>query len=63
MVLELLQDEAHAEAMSEELFRLVYDQQRRTTQISEFRSIRDKLGQQGASKRAAALALSILVKK
>ena len=62
VVLELLQDEAHAEALSEELFRLVYDQQRRTTQISEFRSIRDKLGQQGASKRAAALALSILVK-
>jgi lipid-A-disaccharide synthase len=62
VVLELLQDEAHAEAMSDELFRLVYDQQRRTTQISEFRTIRDKLGQRGASEHAAALAFSILTK-
>ena len=62
VVLELLQDEAHAEAMSDELFQLVYDQQRRTTQISEFRIIRDKLGQRGASEHAAALAFSILTK-
>ena len=63
VVLELLQDEAHAEAMSDELFRLVYDKQRRATQLSEFRSIRGKLGQRGASKRAADLAFSILKKK
>jgi lipid-A-disaccharide synthase len=60
VVLELLQDEAGAEAMSEELLLLVYDQQRRTTQISEFRTIRKKLGQRGASKRAAALAFTIM---
>ena len=60
MVLELLQDEADAEAMSEELLLLVYDQQRRTTQISEFRTIRKKLGQRGASERAAALAFTIM---
>lgn len=60
VVLELLQDEAGAEAMSEELLLLVYDQQRRTTQISEFRTIRKKLGQRGASERAAALAFTIM---
>ena len=60
VVLELLQDEADAEAMSEELLLLVYDQKRRTTQISEFRTIRKKLGQRGASERAAALAFTIM---
>jgi lipid-A-disaccharide synthase len=62
VVLELLQDEANAEAMSEELYRLIYDQERRTRQISEFCGIRDKLGEQGASKRAAALAFSLMEK-
>ncbi|MBT8354136.1 MAG: lipid-A-disaccharide synthase [Desulfofustis sp.] len=62
VVLELLQDEANAEALSEELYRLIYDQDRRATQISEFHSIRVKLGQRGASERAAALAFSLLKK-
>ena len=62
VVVELLQDEAHAEAMSEELYRLIYDQDRRTIQISEFHGVREKLGEQGASERAAALAFSLLDK-
>ena len=60
VVVELLQDEAHAEALSKELYRLIHDQDRRATQISEFHGIRDKLGTKGASERAAALAFSLL---
>ncbi|MEJ2137421.1 MAG: lipid-A-disaccharide synthase, partial [Desulfofustis sp.] len=60
VVVELLQDEANAETISAELYRLVFDQNHRRTQMSEFKSVREKLGDRGASTRAAALALSLM---
>ena len=63
VVVELLQDEVHGEALSAELHRLVYDDEHRTRQITEFAEVRQKLGDSGASERAAALALSLLAKR
>ena len=62
VVLELLQAEANAEAIAAELYLLVFDQQRRSTQISDFQHIRQKLGDGGASGRAAEMALSLMTK-
>ncbi len=62
VVVELLQDEATAEAISEELYRLVFDQDHRSIQMLEFKGVREKLGNSGASMRAAALALSLMEK-
>ena len=62
VVVELLQDEANAEAISEELHRLVFDQDHRNIQMLEFKGVREKLGNSGASSRAADLALSLMGK-
>jgi len=62
VVVELLQDEANAETIAAELYRLVFDQNHRRTQMSAFKSVREKLGDRGASTRAAALALSLMEK-
>ena len=62
VVVELLQDEANAEAISAELYRLIFDPDHRSTQMSEFKGVREKLGDRGASKHAAALAISIMEK-
>jgi len=62
VVVELLQDEANAETISDELYRLIFDQDHRRTQMSAFKSVREKLGDRGASTRAAALALSLMEK-
>ena len=62
VVVELLQDEANAEAISAELYRLIFDPDHRSTQMSAFKGVREKLGDRGASKHAAALAISIMEK-
>ena len=62
VVVELLQDEANAEAISTELYRLIFDPDHRSTQMSAFKGVREKLGDRGASKHAAALAISIMEK-
>lgn len=60
VVQELLQDDATAEALAAELHRLIYDQPRRDRQLIEFKSVREKLGERGASERAAALAATLM---
>ena len=60
VVLELLQDEATAEAIAAELHRLIFDKNRREKQLSEFEGVREKLGEKGASERAAALASALM---
>lgn len=57
---ELLQDEANSERVAEELYRLVFDEQARKTIARGFETVRTELGEPGASKRAAELALSLL---
>ncbi len=60
VVKELLQDEATAEAIATELYSLIYDQPRRERQLSEFKKVREKLGERGASQRAATLAAKLM---
>jgi lipid-A-disaccharide synthase len=60
VVQELLQDEATAEALAAELHRLVYDHPHRERQLSEFKKVREKLGERGASERAARLAAKLM---
>ena len=60
VVLELLQDEATAEAIAAELHRLIFDKTRRDKQLSEFERVRHKLGKKGASERAAVLASKLM---
>jgi lipid-A-disaccharide synthase len=57
---ELLQDEANSERVAEELYRLVFDEKARKAIAQGFETVRAKLGEPGASKRAADLALSLL---
>ncbi|MGI9537464.1 MAG: lipid-A-disaccharide synthase [Desulfocapsaceae bacterium] len=60
VVVELLQDDANADAIAAELTNLLFDQDHRNAQLSEFKGIRKKLGDRGASKHAAALAISLM---
>ncbi len=62
VVVELLQEQVQADAIAAELCRLVDDEEPRRRQIAEFAEVRKKLGDSGASDRAAELALSLLVK-
>ena len=57
---ELLQDEANSERVAEELYRLVFDEKARKAIAQGFETVRAKLGEPGASKRAADLAMSLL---
>ncbi len=63
VVLELLQHQANREAISAELYRLIYDDRRRQEIFTGYRQSRDKLGERGASEKAAALALLLLAQK
>ena len=60
IVRELLQDEANAAAIADELYRLVFDEQAKKEQLLNYRRVRQMLGVEGASKRAADVALSIM---
>jgi lipid-A-disaccharide synthase len=57
---ELLQDEVNGERVAVELYRLVFDAKARETIAQGYKTVRAELGEPGASKRAAALALSLL---
>ncbi len=60
IVPELLQGEARADRISEELFQLVHDPLRRARMKQDFTRVRALLGTTGASDRAADLAVSLL---
>lgn len=60
IVTELLQEQAHAEKIAEELHQLIYDEPRRNEQLAGYDRVREKLGGGGASERAAAFALSLM---
>ncbi len=62
IVRELLQDEANTDTIAAELKRLVFDEANRQEQLAGYRDVRARLGERGASARAAALALSCLKK-
>jgi lipid-A-disaccharide synthase len=60
IVRELLQDEANAAAIADELSRLVFNDGARREQLAHYRRVLERLGTHGASDRAAAVALSIM---
>jgi lipid-A-disaccharide synthase len=60
IVPELLQDEANAEQISLEMERLVYDERAIRKVREGFGFVRERLGEPGASDRAADLALSVM---
>jgi lipid A disaccharide synthetase len=62
VVPELLQYEVNAQRISEELYRLLFDETTRQTTLKEFAAVRAKLGKPGASQRAAELAYGYLRK-
>ena len=60
IVPELLQKNVTGERISEELFRLVFNENAKAEMAAGFELVRDKLGQPGASRQAAELALSVI---
>ncbi len=60
VVPELLQDEANPERISNELFKLLSDTKERAQMKEGFYRVRQKLGTEGASLRAAQLALGLI---
>lgn len=60
IVPELLQKNVTGERISEELFRLVFNETARAEMAAGFEQVRKKLGQPGASRQAAELALSVI---
>ena len=60
IVPELLQDEASSERICQEMLRLVYDEQAIRQLREDFDFVKGRLGEPGASERAAELALSVI---
>ena len=60
VILELLQDDANAENIAGELHRLINDDERRQQIFAGYERVRKKLGESGASGRAAQLALHVM---
>ena len=60
IVPELLQDEANPERISDELFKLLYDEEEKKKIETGFQQVKQKLGSTGASERAAQLALKLI---
>lgn len=60
IVPELLQDDANPERISNELFKLMYDENEKKLIQKGFQQVKEKLGEKGASDRAAQLALSCI---
>lgn len=60
VILELLQDDANAENIAGELHRLINDDARRQQIFAGYERVRKKLGESGASRRAAQLALQVM---
>ncbi len=60
IVAELLQDEANPERISDQLFSLLSDEQERKKIKAGFHRVKQKLGNKGASARAARLALELI---
>jgi len=60
IVPELLQDEVNPERIQKELTSILFDEERRTSMQQGLESVRQKMGQAGASAKAAKLALSLL---
>ena len=63
IVKELIQKELNIKSIRIELSRLLENQEYRKEMVTAFRSLKDKLGGQGASKRAAALICSLVQSK
>jgi len=63
IVPELLQDEANPRRISAELLKLLYDRSVREKTERDFSLVQEHLGNQGASERAAKLALSVIKKR
>jgi lipid-A-disaccharide synthase len=62
IVPELLQDEANPERISGELLKLMYDEKEKIKMESGFQQVKEKLGGEGASDRAAQLALQLMTR-
>ena len=62
IVPELLQDEANPERISGELLKLMYDKKEKIKMESGFQQVKEKLGGEGASDRAAQLALQLMTR-
>ncbi len=60
IVAEFLQDQANPERISDQLFKLMCDEQEREKIKDGFQRVRQKLGHKGASRRAAQLALELI---
>ena len=57
---EMLQNDFNAEALADELRRLMEDSHYRETMLSDYAAIRESLGGEGASRKVAARMVSIL---
>jgi lipid-A-disaccharide synthase len=60
IVPELFQDEVNSERIQDEISKILFDQEKRTTMLQGLETVRQKMGQAGASEKAAQLALSLL---
>ncbi|MCF8057210.1 MAG: lipid-A-disaccharide synthase [Desulfocapsa sp.] len=60
VVQELVQEEVTPERLSEELFTILYDQEKRETMLQGLALVRERMGTPGASGKAAKIALSLI---